>query len=235
MEKKRFFRDLGHSSWQGISGIIGVLALVLGIVTYFFPSEDKQSSSPSASPTATLSAPADRKQEASPPPTENSTAPTPNTSPTDPVPSAEPVTSEPVTPEPVYLDDLEQVEGYLVTASHTIDGHEYSRSVSQEIGSSYMCGDIDPAVAGFNLGRKYKKLHVVAGLSDDTTSNVRGRFKVLGDGKLLKSATALLGEPKQMTVDVSGVLRLKLVASTQVCQYGDWGSVVWGDPVLTAE
>jgi hypothetical protein len=133
----------------------------------------------------------------------------------------------------MQLDDLDQVEGYLVRGDRKVDGRVYAHALSREIGSSDMCGDISAAKAEFDLDRRYNTFTVVVGLSDDASSSVSARFKIFGDGKLLKSATATLGKHVPLRVPVTGVLRLRIEANTNVCQYGHYGEIVWADPTLT--
>lgn len=65
----------------------------------------------------------------------------------------------------------------------------------------------------FNLGRKYRRLEVTAGVLDNAAeADQVGVFKVVADGNASKQVTATLGLPQLITVDVTGVLNLRLEA-----------------------
>lgn len=69
------------------------------------------------------------------------------------------------------------------------------------------------ATISFNLGTKYRLLEVTAGVLDDAAEPDQvGVFTVTGDGHRLKQVTAAQSQPQRLSVDVTGVLNLKLEA-----------------------
>jgi len=99
----------------------------------------------------------------------------------------------------------------------------------------------------FNLGRKYRRLEVTAGVLDDAAeAHQVGVFKVLADGAVRSQVTAMLGKPQLLNVDVSDVLNLQLEAHRPgttshpmmagVLAAGGVSNklpeLAWGDPVV---
>jgi hypothetical protein len=68
-------------------------------------------------------------------------------------------------------------------------------------------------VAEYNLGRAYRSFYSVAGVLDDAVdSSQTGYFRVFCDGQERTQVQARLGEPVVIQEDVTGVLRLGLIA-----------------------
>lgn len=65
----------------------------------------------------------------------------------------------------------------------------------------------------FNLGKRYRRLEATAGVLDNAVeSDQIGVFQVVADGVVCEEVTARQGDPRILTVDVTDVLNLKLVA-----------------------
>ncbi|MFE7468362.1 NPCBM/NEW2 domain-containing protein [Streptomyces sp. NPDC057499] len=82
----------------------------------------------------------------------------------------------------------------------------------------------------YSINEHYKSLTVTVGLDDDSPAYpATVSFKSGGeDGKTLKSATAQINRPVQVTVDLTGVALLTIVAESE-----DGGPTVGiGDPML---
>ncbi len=68
-------------------------------------------------------------------------------------------------------------------------------------------------IVEFNLGRRYRTLETTAGVLDDATdADQIGHFQVFLDGEPYTSVAAAYGHPVEVRVDVTSVLRLRLVA-----------------------
>lgn len=76
--------------------------------------------------------------------------------------------------------------------------------------SSSCCGS-GGGNAEYNLGRKYKVLTATVGTLDSGTSTTwRGTWTIKGDGVVLASGQTRLGFTQPVSVNVSGVLRLRI-------------------------
>jgi hypothetical protein len=65
----------------------------------------------------------------------------------------------------------------------------------------------------FNLGKRYRRLELTVGVLDDAAEPDQvGVFQVVADGRVCVEVTAKQGDPRVLTVDVTDVLNLKLVA-----------------------
>lgn len=83
---------------------------------------------------------------------------------------------------------------------------------------------------GFDVGRDYRKVRGTVGMSDNSPSDARVKFEVLGDGRSLLAQELGLGEAVPVDLDITGVLRLELVATeTQPSSTYDDATAVFGD------
>jgi hypothetical protein len=130
------------------------------------------------------------------------------------------------------LADLKPTDESLFTLERgtaSVDGVRYDDALK----TTYCYG----ATAGYdgfaeyNLGRSYKKLTFTVGL-DDNSPDTGKTFTVLADGKRLFRQRVTVGHPAQPSLDVSGVLRLRVewLSDDQdsSCPIG-----VLGNPTLT--
>ncbi|GAB3466625.1 cell wall-binding repeat-containing protein [Kineococcus endophyticus] len=109
-----------------------------------------------------------------------------------------------------YLDSLPYVEGSARTRGDhaTIGGHFFPRSTAF---------DTDPRnsdYASWTLGGKYGRFTATVGVADGNASGLASTIQVFGDEKLLATAPVTAGQPANLSVDVRGVTRLKLVTTT---------------------
>lgn len=109
-----------------------------------------------------------------------------------------------------YLVDLTSVEGEIDRVGvATVDGQEYTRSLVHSLDSYRR----DTDQIGYDLGRRFERFAATVGLSDDSGTDDRVRFEVMGDGTVIAEATLGLGESEVLDVDVTDVLRLELIST----------------------
>jgi serine/threonine-protein kinase len=65
----------------------------------------------------------------------------------------------------------------------------------------------------YSIGRQYSQLEAMAGLSEESLPGLPVKLEIFGDGRSLWSETLVVGSPKPVDLDVSGVLRLRVVAT----------------------
>lgn len=118
----------------------------------------------------------------------------------------------PKPPESVLLTSLPVVQRsadvHLGAAS--INGRHYGDSVI------YRCSLFANEPRGsisFNLGLDYRHLQTTVGVLDDAADSSQvGVFQVLLDGAVREEVTVKQGQPRALTIDVTDVLRLQLLA-----------------------
>jgi hypothetical protein len=105
-----------------------------------------------------------------------------------------------------------------------VSGKDYTRSITQSIFWSDR-----PQSAGYDIGRGYREFRATAGIQDDSPSGSTAKFQIYGDGRLLYDKTLTLGDSDEVSVDITGVLRLQLwVTPIQNSTF----TGVWGDARL---
>ncbi|MFF2014065.1 NPCBM/NEW2 domain-containing protein [Streptomyces sp. NPDC058195] len=130
------------------------------------------------------------------------------------------------TADDVPLTDIEPLgSGYgnLVRQPVTMGGKRFDNAI---VGESL--GYFESLT--YSINEHYKSLTVTVGLDDDSPAYpATVSFKSGGgEGKTLKSATAQINRPVEVTVDLTGVALLKIVAESE-----DGGPTVGiGNPVL---
>ncbi|WP_410659426.1 SEFIR domain-containing protein [Amycolatopsis sp. lyj-112] len=91
-----------------------------------------------------------------------------------------------------------------------LDGVHYGNSITYRC--STFCAE-PRGVVEYNLGRRYRRFKVTAGVLDDAhDARQVGHFEVFLDGVAQPVESAKLGSPAVLDVDVAEVLRLQLVA-----------------------
>src|SRR6266511_601947 len=118
-----------------------------------------------------------------------------------------------------YLADLEPTQSSRLASTDeaNINGKTFVHNVL-----FYAC--CDPASADYDLGRHYRRLEATLGVTDKAPADARSTFEVFLDGRKAYTATAGLGKPARLSLDVTGVLRLHLVInSTQEDFLVAWG------------
>lgn len=126
-----------------------------------------------------------------------------------------------------------------------LDGSHYGNSIVHRC--SMFCSATRSAIE-FNLSRRYRTFEVVVGVLDDAEeADQVGYFQVFIDGKGQPQTRAVHGAPVSINLDVTGVLRLRLVAyrpdtvasPLMVGALMTGGrsahlpALAWGDPSLT--
>jgi hypothetical protein len=125
-----------------------------------------------------------------------------------------------------YLAGLNQVAGSgdTFTGSAEVNGQTYAESVSLEVNPG-------PANVSYDLGRQWGHLQATLGLSDDSPENEKVQFQIIADQRTIYSHVFELGQSQQINLDVTGVLRLELIA-TEVSPYVGQTEAVWGNAEL---
>lgn len=120
-----------------------------------------------------------------------------------------------------YLADLNSVSGSgdLFTGSAEVNGRYFANSV-------YLSNP--PGNVSYNIGRQWKDLEATVGLSDDSPENEKVQFQILADQRSIYNHVFVLGQSQQINLDVTGVLRLELIA-TLVSPYVGQTEAVWGN------
>lgn len=141
-------------------------------------------------------------------------------------------TAEPTSPaaQSRYLSELDPLTATqgVDTSAVEINGRGFARSVTLTANAA---GPINSAE--YNLGRHWKTFTATAGLRDDSPTGGELTFEVAIDGTRKFREIISLGESRDVKLDVSNALRLKLTV-TYTGQ--DAGSVYygsWGDAQLT--
>lgn len=119
-----------------------------------------------------------------------------------------------------YLSDMDPVDSQdsgLSTGTAKTDGEPYTHSVVMDV---YQSGTVD-----YDLSRDYRKLLGTVGLEDGSAGDARYKVEIYGDRRNLFTVDVGLGEPREIDLDITDVLRLQLLV-TRV--NGD-GDVVFAD------
>src|ERR1035437_9213304 len=142
-----------------------------------------------------------------------------------PAPPSVPSPSQSIASE--YLDALNPVSGSgnLFTGSVEVNGQYYANSV-------YLDLNPGPGNVSYNLGRQWRHLEATVGLSDDSPENEKVQFQIFADQRSIYNHVFELGQSQQINLNVSGVLRLELVATLTSAYVADT-EAVWGDANLT--
>ena len=121
-------------------------------------------------------------------------------------------------PVVAYLSDLVPTIGeWDLNQTAEMSGKPYAHSVGDYLSA---CSSNSSPIE-YNLARGYRKLVLTAGLDDNSQdSSLQALFEVFADGRRVSGTNVHFGKPVKKTVDVTGVLRLKL----------QW-QVITGDPV----
>ncbi|GAA2612273.1 hypothetical protein GCM10010411_53760 [Actinomadura fulvescens] len=110
-----------------------------------------------------------------------------------------------------YLADMTPTSGETLTtgtetAGYRLSGHPQLHALGAAGNPCNAAG-----IAEYDLGRHFVSLAGLAGLDDASEyAKTEVTLEVYGDEVKLKTLTLTLGKPKQLQVDVRGVLRLKL-------------------------
>jgi hypothetical protein len=216
-------------SWEQKLGMSTLVVTVLGtliVPVYLATRDDGASPETGAAGPTSGSAPSPGSTA---PPAATATDPTTESPPTS---GAEAEPSQPLTPDGKvvrYLSDMERVEGeYPDTGAYSINGAAHAHSLMfEQYGTT--------AAAEFDLGRGFDTFETTVGLRDDSSSAGRTKFEVFLDGRSAAARTVAFGGAVKLDIPVSGVLRLRLVATPVHAQpvrvFSTWGDArLLGDP-----
>ncbi|MBH0781394.1 SEFIR domain-containing protein [Nocardia bovistercoris] len=132
----------------------------------------------------------------------------------------------------------------LRETSAELNGVHYGHSIVHRCSS--FCGDPRSAVE-YNIGRAYRRFETVVGVLDDATDSRQvGFFQIFTDDVAQEQVQVTLGDPVTLRCDVSGVLRLRLVAyrpdtvgspllagiGAAVGRSANLPALAWGNPTL---
>ena len=116
-------------------------------------------------------------------------------------------------------------------ASPMLNGKPQLLSLTSSVGGCYGATSGD---AQYNLSRDYTVFSALTGIDDNSASStLEPTIEIDGDGLKLAVYTPTLGHPIQITVDVSGVLRLDVKWTDPAAGCGMSGTLVFGDAQLT--
>ncbi len=96
--------------------------------------------------------------------------------------------------------------GYWDEGTVHVDGQPRFNS----LWDNRICSESTPSWFEYNLGRQWGALATTLAFDDGSSTSVsRVRFRILGDGNVLTEQTLSFGQTSDVTVDVTGVLRLR--------------------------
>ncbi|HEX9991725.1 MAG TPA: PASTA domain-containing protein [Acidimicrobiales bacterium] len=90
-----------------------------------------------------------------------------------------------------------------------------------------------PCVLEYNLGRDWTRLKATVGIEDSSDTEARYRVQVLGDDNELWNNVLSFAEPQALDVDMTNILRLKVIITTLVTNVD--GRAVLGDVRLIGD
>lgn len=142
-------------------------------------------------------------------------------------------------PATLFLEQLNPVDsnGFYGEEAIELDGKVYPHSlVTRSMRDVWNAASSD---AEFNLSRDFSRLQALLGYGDTGSADGVIRIEIFGDGQTLASEDVALGTTVPIDVEVTGVLRLKVIASwlsgesTGNAALGD--ARLLGDPDVIAE
>jgi len=142
-----------------------------------------------------------------------------------------------LTPTSTFLAELEPVtdSGWGASRDLNLDGTIYANGLkSDRMGYCGSNGPVYERAVEYSIGRQFESFRAVAGLSEDSPPGLAVKLDVLVDEQLFETHVLNVGQPVQVDLDVTDVLRLKLVATNQFDNPGtcSYVYVALGDPVL---
>lgn len=134
-----------------------------------------------------------------------------------------------------YLADLDLVDGsWYRDRDLQIDGVAYLEGIRST--GIHACNNNIDAVEDveYSIDRAYTTLTAVVGLSDESMSGLPVEIEITGDGRALWTQSVEVGRPQPVTLDVTGILRLKVTATKQFDESSGCPNVyaALGDPAL---
>lgn len=120
----------------------------------------------------------------------------------------------------MYLRDLKAVSGSCSTANIQINAQDYPQSLSCGTGTAS-----SPRTTVWLLNRRVQVISGVLGVDDEGAPDASVEVTVIGDGNVLGSFAASYAEPAEVSIPVTDVLRLEVVAvsaKSGKMALGDW-------------
>lgn len=134
------------------------------------------------------------------------------------------------------VDTIGGWRGFLYTGSYSTNGQLYPHSLA----FYNSCNNTDggDVWAEYNLGPTYKQFTATVGFSDEDPVDATGTFTVVADGAKVSSGNLKPGMPILVSIKVTGVLRLRLIANNpraaQSCaRKSHPTTTVWGDALVS--
>ena len=206
-------RDRGEADWGLIGSVAAVVGVIIAVAAWWFP---VHSDSPAgqAKPAIQESAPAQP----------SASAPA--------VPSAEPDNSgtvntddsAPAAPTSGWASAMNVIGdgGQYDEETVVMDGDRYPESVAFTQWSMY-----DGGTADFTLARKCTKLRMTIGFEDSAADDATADLYAKADGKRIWSRSMKYGDqPKKVTLNVSGVLRVVVGGTYDLGSQGSGGPTI---------
>jgi hypothetical protein len=121
-----------------------------------------------------------------------------------------------------FSDDMPVGSSAATAGSAKANGTVYPHAVQVNAYGS------QPTNVEYDLSRAYRRVIGDVALEDRTSGDTTFKVEIYGDKRLLFDATLALGQTKQVTIDVTKVLRLRLSVS-RLSGSSSQGGVVFGD------
>ncbi|MDS1268880.1 protein kinase [Lipingzhangella sp. LS1_29] len=127
------------------------------------------------------------------------------------------------------MDPVDESESEIAVVDRAeVDADVYSQALVMSTLGQYHRG---AEWTEFNLRRSWDELNVTVGLDDASSADIPVTFSVYADDDNLASESVALGETREITVDVSDALRLRLEVERGDGE-GEVAIPVWSEPTL---
>jgi hypothetical protein len=140
----------------------------------------------------------------------------------------------PITPGENFLADLDPVgDRWIEDSDLKIDGVSYLHGLRSPQMSA--CSSVTTEEVEYSVDRRFSTLNVVVGLSDESGFGLPVEVEIAGDGTPLWTGTVQVGQPQNLEIGVTNILRLRVTGTrlfdrrTTDC---DKFYVALGDPAL---
>jgi hypothetical protein len=140
-------------------------------------------------------------------------------------------------PASIFLEDLRTVtqSNWGSTANSAINGVTYVHGVYASPEFSCSGCTVYAANAEYNLGRAFDRLQTTLGYSDTAPSSGRVRVEIFGDTKPLYTKDIGLGDQDVVNVNVTGVLRIRIVVTPLAPGGGYDLTTIFGDAKILGD
>ena len=126
-----------------------------------------------------------------------------------------------------YLADIPTVDNIdLQPGSVSISGKSYPHGITRQV-SCY-----ESAQWEYDLGRNFRTLNGIVGLTDDSGRSTRTVVEFFLDNRRVYAETVSLGHPQKVSVDMTGGLRLVVKLTASSCDDNVNSSFAGGDLAL---